>query len=175
MKKTATILCAVGLASAANAQSFVADLSGVGVDGATPTVINATNPDSGAITTIDFDITVETLSPSWGSEVEILLSKDNSSFSVFANGDGSGGADVNFGWGNTTDIFAFQGSFDATGQLADVNGDWTITLSDGFDDTGINPDHQYLAGSTVTVNSVPAPAGLALIGLGGLTASRRRR
>jgi len=173
------IATVAGLAAAATAQSFTADLSGVGVDGAAPTVINATNTNSGAITTIDYDISVETFSPSWGSEVNITLTHVPSGFSFNADGDDAdfsddGPADLLFGWGNTTGVFSFAGSVDVSGQLADVNGDWTITLADDFDDLA-NPDHQYLQGSTVTVNNIPAPAGLALLGLGGLAASRRRR
>jgi hypothetical protein len=72
--KTTAIITVAGLAAAASAQAFVVDLSGVGVEG-TPedTVLNAVNPNSGPITTIDFDITVETISPSWGSEVQVIL------------------------------------------------------------------------------------------------------
>lgn len=177
--KTA-IIAVAGLAAAATAQSFVVDLSGVGVEGGPATVLNANNPNSGPITTIDYDISVTTTSPSWGAEVQIILTHVASGFSVFADGNGSddiGGApvDVAFGWGNSTGTFSFAGSYDATGQLADVSGAWTVTLRDDFSDTFAVPDHIYNSGSTITVNSVPTPAGLALLGLGGLVASRRRR
>jgi hypothetical protein len=176
--KTA-ILTVAGLAAAASAQSFVADLSGVGVDGAAPTIIAANNSNSGALTTIDFDISVTTASPSWGSEVNIQLVHLPSGFTFTADGDDAdfsddGPADFLFGWGNSVGTFSFSGSVDLTGQLADVNGAWEIRLSDDFDDFA-NPDHSYDAGSTVTINNVPAPAGLAILGLGGLAAARRRR
>ena len=177
--KTA-ILTVAGLAAAASAQSFVADLSGVGVDGAAPVVIGVNNANSGALTTIDFDITVTTTAPSWGSEVNITLTHLPSGFSFNADGDDAdfdddGPADLLFGWGNSVGTFSFSGSVDLSGQLADVNGAWEVTLSDDFDDLFANPDHVYEAGSTITINNIPAPAGLAVLGLGGLAAARRRR
>ena len=81
--------------------------------------------------------------------------------------------DLLFGWGNSGGIFSFQGSVDLSGALADASGDWEVTLIDQFDDFG--PDHVYLSGSTVTITQVPAPAGLAILGLGGLAAARRKR
>jgi hypothetical protein len=179
--KTA-IIAVAGLAAAASAQSFVADLSGITVDAASPTVLMVTNNNSGPLTTIDFDITVDAgvngANASWGSEVFIGLTHLPSGFTFTADGNDidltdDGPNDLLFGWDNAGGIFSFQGSVDLTGALADVNGDWEVVLADQFDDFG--PDHQYLQGSTITINNVPAPAGMAILGLGGLAAARRRR
>ena len=55
------------------------------------------------------------------------------------------------------------------------NGLVYLTLWDSFDDAGV--DHIYGQGSTVTVSYeiIPTPASLAVLGLGGLAATRRRR
>lgn len=173
------IATVAGLAAAASAQSMTVDLSGQGADGFAPTVLNVNNSNSGAITSIDYDFEVEAFLPSWGAEINLTLTHVASGWSFTADGDDAdfsddGPADFLFGFGNTSGVFSFSGSVNVSG-LADVNGAWTVTLADDFDDLSVDPDHQYLSGSTVTVNSVPAPAGLALLGLGGLAATRRRR
>lgn len=178
--KTA-IIAVAGLAAAATAQSTVIDLSGIIVDAAAPTSFNVNVGQSGALSSIDFDITVDAgvngQNLSWGSEVFIGLSGPGG-FSFTADGNDidltdDGPNDLIFGWDNAGGIFSFSGSVDLTGALADAGGNWTVTLIDQFDDFG--PDHQYLSGSTITINQVPAPAGLAILGLGGLAAARRRR
>lgn len=171
------IATVAGFAAAASANHII-DLSGVAVDGAAPTVLNTGALGGGALQSIDFDFEVEAISPSWGSEINISLTHDNSGYTFTADGDDAdfsddGPADFLFGFGNASGVFSFSGSVDLSGQLADASGNWTVTLSDDFDDS-VNPDHQYLQG-TVTINQVPAPAGLALLGLGGMVAARRRR
>lgn len=177
-----TLIAIAGLAAAATAQSTVIDLSGVTVDATSPTVLSLTNANVGALTSIDFDISVDAgingSNASWGSEVFIGLTHLPSGFTFTADGNDidlsdDGPNDLIFGWDNASGIFSFSGSVDATGLLANGAGDWTVTLADQFDDFGA--DHVYLQGSTITVNQVPAPAGLAILGLGGLAAARRRR
>lgn len=179
--KTA-IIAVAGLAAAAAAQSTVIDLSGIVVDATSPTVLSLTNANAGALSSIDFDVTVDAGinggNLSWASEVFIGLTHVPSGFTFTADGNDidltdDGPNDLIFGWDNAGGIFSFAGSVDLTGALADASGDWTVTLIDQFDDFG--PDHQYLQGSTITINQVPAPAGLAILGLGGLVATRRRR
>lgn len=167
-----------GLAAAASAQTVI-DLSGITVDGAGATVFTVNQTDHGPLDTIDFDIAVDAVSPSWGSEVNITLTHLPSGYSFNADGDDAdfsddGPADFLFGWGNLSGLFTFSGSVDVSGTgPSDTFGTWEIILSDDFDDLG--PDHIYRDGSTVTINKVPAPAGLAILGLGGLVATRRRR
>jgi hypothetical protein len=177
-----TLIALAGLATAASAQTVI-DLSGMNVDGAAPTVFTVDQTDHGAMTTLDFDITVDAGGAggnlSWGSEVFIGLRHVPSGYTFTADGNDidlsdDGPNDLIFGWGNSGGVFSFQGSVDMSGQGPnDTFGTWEITLIDQFDDFGI--DHSYLQGSTITINKVPAPAGLAILGLGGLAATRRRR
>jgi len=182
MRKTTAVAVAaiagLGVTGAAFAQGTVIDLSGREVDGASPTEFTINQDSSQPLQAINFDIAVETLEPSWGSEVNITLTHE-SGFSFNADGSDDdfsddGPADFLFGWPDETGVFEFSGSvpFDP-GTLDDTSGEWTITLSDDFDDSGI--DHVYLDGSTVTIKKIPAPGSLALLGLGGLAAVRRRR
>ncbi|HHN78767.1 MAG TPA: PEP-CTERM sorting domain-containing protein [Phycisphaerales bacterium] len=178
--KTASIIAIAGLATAAGAQTVI-DLSGISVDGAAPTTFTVFQNDHGAMTTLDFDLTVEVgaTNASWGSEVHIAMTHLPSGFTFTADGSDTNFADLGaddliFGWGNSGGVFSFQGSIDMSGMgPSDTFGEWEITLSDEFDDFGI--DHTYLQGSTITINKVPAPGALAVIGLGGLALSRRRR
>lgn len=179
--KTA-IIAVAGLAAAASAQSTIIDLSGITVDATSPQSFLVNVGSGGALSSIDFDISVDAGvndgNASWASEVFIGLRHIPSGFTFTADGSDDdltddGPNDLLFGWGNSGGIFSFQGSVDLTGALADASGDWEVTLIDQFDDFG--PDHVYLSGSTVTINQVPAPAGLAILGLGGLAAARRKR
>ena len=177
-----TLIAVAGLAAAASGQTVI-DLSGINVDATAPVVFIVSQTDSGPLSSLDFDITVDVGgaggNASWASEVNIGLRHIPSGFTFTADGDDVNFADLGpddllFGWGNSGGIFTFQGSIDMTGLGPnDTFGDWEITLSDEFDDFGI--DHTYLSGSTITINKVPAPAGLAILGLGGLVAARRRR
>lgn len=180
--KTTAILAIAGLATAASAQTVI-DLSGINVDGSAPTSFTIFQSDHGAMTTLDFDLTVDVGgvggNASWGSEVHIAMTHVASGFTFTADGSDfnfadTGPDDLTFGWGNSGGVFSFSGSVDMSGSgPSDTWGDWEITLSDEFDDFGI--DHTYLSGSTITINKVPAPGALAVIGLGGLALSRRRR
>lgn len=177
-----TLIAVAGLAAAASGQTVI-DLSGIDVDATAPTVFTVTQTDSGPLSSLDFDITVDAGgvggNASWASEVFIGLRHVPSGFTFTADGNDidltdDGPNDLLFGWGNSGGIFTFQGSVDMTGLGPnDTAGDWEVTLIDQFDDFGV--DHSYLAGSTITINKVPAPAGLAILGLGGLVAARRRR
>ena len=176
------ITAVAGLAAAATAQSTVIDLSGIVVEATSPTSFNVNVGSSGALSSIDFDISVDAGvnggNLSWASEVFIGLTHDSSGYTFTADGNDiditdDGPNDLLFGWGNSGGIFSFQGSVDVSGALADAGGSWTVTLIDQFDDFG--PDHAYLQGSTIALTQVPAPAGLAILGLGGLVAARRRR
>lgn len=176
-----TLIAVAGLAAAATAQSTTIDLSGIVVDATSPTSFSVNVASAGALASLDFDITVDAGGPggnaSWGSEVFMSLTHDASGYTFTADGNDidltdDGPNDLLFGWGNSGGVFSFAGNA-AAGPLADASGSWTITLIDQFDDFGA--DHGYLSGSTVTINQIPAPAGLAILGLGGLAAARRRR
>ncbi len=76
---------------------------------------------------------------------------------------------------NPIDIFSFEVVAGAAGSLSYVaNGVNTV-----FPDDGIFTLGEEFAGQTssdaVTINAIPAPGAVALLGLGGLVAARRRR
>ena len=50
-----------------------------------------------------------------------------------------------------------------------------IELNESFDDSNDEIDANYLANSFLTIRATPAPGAMALLGLGGLAAARRRR
>ena len=145
------------------------------------TTFTVNQTDHGALSSINFDLTVDVgaTNASWGSEVHIDLTHNASGFHFSADGSelnfaDLGPDDLSFGWGNSGGIFTFSGGVDLSDAgPSDTFGTWTVTLSDEFDASGI--DHTYLQGSTITINKVPAPGALALLGLGGVAAMRRRR
>ena len=169
--KTLAIATVAGLATAASAQTV--DLSGLSYDGAvaTPGGMVVTS----GVTAIQFDLAVNAgdfgNNISWGAEVEIQIDGPGG-FSFNADGsDGEasdfGPSDLTFGWANSPGTFTFSGTAVVSGGA----GTYTLTIFDSFDDAGT--DGSFLAGSTVTF--VPAPGAAALLGLGGLAATRRRR
>jgi MYXO-CTERM domain-containing protein len=102
----------------------------------------------------------------WGYDLAGDYSFDDSALVTWQDVNG-GAQDTNFVIGEGAYLgenllSAFNGM--------DVAGDWTLTISDnaGFD-TGL------IESWGITATPVPAPAGLAILGLGGLAAARRRR
>jgi len=181
MRKTMALagVAGVALTGAASGQTMdIIDLSGVGVDGGAPTVIEFFQERGGPLVDIGFDLGVLHNGASWGSETRIVIEHE-SGFMLTADGSDdnfadTGPDDVIFGWGDDSGQFFFTDQIDLRGQLDDTQGLWTITFFDEFDD-GPNPDHQYLDGSRIIIKKIPAPASAALLGLGGLVAARRRR
>ena len=97
---------------------------------------------------------------------------------VFTNDDSSLDADLDaaaFGAADASGVFSYSGSVAANSFSSD--GIVYLTTYESFNDTSTNPDAIYAQGSfvTVTFEAVPAPAGIAALGLGGLVATRRRR
>lgn len=160
------------LAFSGTAHAGVISLTGHTVDGGTTTISIYNETDTGPLQSIDFDLSVDHTSPSWGSETSIELYHPNSGYSVTFNGD------PDFGWGSVSGISNFAGSFLINDGPADIFGQWHIKMRDTFDDVFVNPDYEFLQ-STVTLNagdSVPEPGTLALIGLGlGYAGLRRRK
>ncbi len=78
-------------------------------------------------------------------------------------------------WGGVNDStpLAYSGS-EGTSFFADGSGDVRIEFWEDFVDFPGAPDGTYDIGS-ITLKFVPAPSSLALLGLGGLVAIRRRR
>lgn len=122
---------------------------------------------------IGWDITVSTVGASWLSEATMY----------FDNQTQDSGAGLFLTVGNGND-FAGTGTFSSGGivKLADA-GLPDLVLADGvlriefwesFDDVADDID-AFLDGTLTLQSSVPAPSGVALLGLGGLVAARRRR
>ncbi len=120
---------------------------------------------------VGWDITVATIGASWLSEARI----------EFTDSGVAGGFGLSVGAGND---FAGTANFTSGGivKLADA-GLPDLILSDGilrlefwetFDDVSDAIDAN-LSGTLTLQSSVPAPSGVALLGLGGLVAARRRR
>jgi len=168
--KNLAIASVAGLALAASANAQVVDLSGQIYDGAAPMVAGSTNV--GGVTDIQFDVSVTTFSPSWGEEVIIDIAGPGGFAFRAAGGpdtlNGPTNADLTFGWGASTGTFTFSGT--ASG-LSGGAGTYTVSVFDEFDDFG--DDGVFNSGSTVTL--IPAPGAAALLGIGGLAATRRRR
>ena len=80
-------------------------------------------------------------------------------------------SDVLFGWGESSGFFASAGSVLVTNGPAETLGEWRVEIFEDFDDSGVDG---FLNGS-ITINKIPAPSALALLGMGGLVAGRRRR
>ncbi|UYV12328.1 MAG: PEP-CTERM sorting domain-containing protein [Phycisphaera sp.] len=188
MRKTVLLGAVLALAGTASAQSEVIDVS-VENFGNDPEVVLDTTFDLPAIASIDM-VSID-LAHSWGSDIEFILTSpagdiftltdDNGSGVLLGDGGSllAGTARYDFvsaaGNGNWND-FAFgdtapAGTYDADswndGPFA--AGTWGIFLADdaGGDDGA--------AGRIVVEYTIPAPASLALLGLGGLAAARRRR
>jgi hypothetical protein len=174
----------MGLIISGPANAFFIDLGGVTADGAAFNVFYVNNPNTGAVVDVNFDFVYETGdNASWGSEVVLqLLHVPTGAFGQVGTQDG--GCD-DFGitcsfdlmWDATGGTFYGSGSFTLTGAVADGSGSWEILIADSFDDSGI--DGTFLEGSYINVNQVPAPAPLALLGIGlagmGLLRSRRKK
>ena len=163
-----SIIAIIAATGAATAASHTFDISGAKVDGGFAANFATMAHDfgfAGTVTNVEWDVNFETLGASWTSEAQIAID---------TNDDMSIDADVSaadFGATDGPGMFAYAGSIAANSASSD--GQVFLTLYDSFDDSGI--DHIYGAGSFVTVTYIPAPGAAALLGLGGLVATRRRR
>ncbi len=167
--KTRTLGAAVAAAFAglATAGSFTVDLSNHGVDGGWTDNFPSFTFDiggPGSVTGLDVNFSFTANSPSWQSEGIISIDTD------------SGWYDVEFaslGAPDASGTFTYAGSFSF--DLATNDGMIFLTLWDTWQDAGVFPDAVFGAGSSLTIHYVPAPGAMAMLGLGGLVAGRRRR
>ncbi len=189
------IVAATGLVSAASAAIYSVDFD----------IENFGGDAAGVIINFDFDleaiagaqiasvnwISIE-LSHSWGADITFSVSNADGTFDML---DGDQGGDGNFGDGGSllsgTSTYTFFSGGTANGLLSggldlpiaggdyDANswvngpfgsGMWNIFLEDDYmlDDGAVGT-------IAIDYNVVPAPSALALLGLGGIVAGRRRR
>ncbi len=173
--KTAITVAALGAIAGLASGQTVINFNNAGVDGAAPNSFTITQSDHGALTGISWDLNYDSFGISWGSEINITLTHLASGFTFSFDGSDAnfadlGPNDVLFGWGDTGGVFNSAGAVAASGPN-DTFGDWRVTLSDEFDDGG----QDGVLNGTITINKIPAPSALALLGMGGLVAGRRRR
>lgn len=180
MKKTMSVVAITafaGLASAGGSGGLGTTITfdNLAVDAANPITFTIFQTDHGPLEGFKWDLTYSTVTPSWGAELNIVLTHLASGFSInFDGGEPNLGdttpSDVLFGWGESSGTFFSSGSIAWSGP-DDTFGEWQVFIFEDFDDFGTDG---FLSG-TLEINKVPAPSSLALLGLGGLAAARRRR
>ena len=173
MKKTIALAVIAASAGLASADTMVIDVSGsqfFDEQGAAVNEILSVLVGSGAsITNIAWDVNLTTFTdpnatfPSWASEATMSF---EGAENVNVSGDGFGVVNQNY-----------TGS-QASALVLGVDGILDIEFFESFDDSTGNADSAFEAGSSITLsgsNFVPTPGSLAVLGLGGLVAGRRRR
>lgn len=175
MKKTLALIAFAGIASVASADVLVVDISGwqsdSGYGGLGNTFTNIALPAGSTIDNISYDIDFTTQGGSWRSELTLSVNDSIDFIGGFwdasPSADSSGGNFV--GSGNFADApgGAFGGPFVLT------TGDLYIEIYESFNDAGV--DAIVNSGTiTITYTPIPAPGALALLGLAGVAARRRR-
>jgi MYXO-CTERM domain-containing protein len=173
MKTAATLLAVLGLASAANAGTTLDDLSIGSLTGASSTDGNTANSSddmdggSGIFSGGSWSGGDDVYSLNWaGGDLELNL--------LFTMGGpdsvGDGDIDLYLWADNTATVLIDSGISTDSNELVEV-----AALAAGKYYVSI--DGWFGAGNAykLTVNGVPTPASAALLGLGGLVATRRRR
>ncbi len=167
MKKTIALATLVAVSGLAHGQSLVIDISmydSYNFQGDPQNdIANVFIAASASITNIAWDVTISTESPSWLEEFTMGFF-GNSEIVQVAPGDAFTGSFVNYVGDQASSIV-----LGADGML-DIE-----FYEQFFDDIPGGIDTYIEAGSTITVSYIPAPSALAVLGLGGLVAGRRRR
>ncbi len=172
--KALAMFVALGLAASAQAQvvTHTFDISGLASEGSFggnfPTLTHNFGS-AGTVIGVSFSVNATMNAPSWSEELQIAIDTlDDTSFD----------ADIDMSlWGGVNNSNPFAGSGMLAASSMSSDGDVFLTLYESFNDATPNPDAVYGPGSTVTVEYelVPAPGALAIFGLGGMVALRRRR
>jgi hypothetical protein len=180
MKQIKTILMglaalmAIALPTASNAV-FV-DLSGIVVDGDEPTVFRVQEDEEQLDPfNIFYSLNIYHVWPSQGLETNVTLFNDWIFEPVNGTVEISGNSDCSFG--DQSGHFKCTGSVKVTDASIFPRDEWTITLSDSYDDwlDYIFLDGSYLAWGDDAPSSVPEPSVLLLMGAGILGFSLTRR
>ena len=142
----------------------------------TPVTFSFMQATSDSLLSVSWDLDFEAFTPSWGSELRINLLHVDSATSISLGGGDDASVDINFGFANASGLYSSAGTAAAIVlgiSIADTSGEWLVTVDESFDDTSIMPDGHVIG--TITINKVPAPGALALLGVAGLLGQRRRR
>jgi uncharacterized protein (TIGR03382 family) len=121
------------------------------------------------VTGIGWDVTLTSIGASWGSEA--VMSFEGQVNLTVGIGDDAPVSMMNYNSGGIVDLT------DAGVPNVTLGGDGNLDIEffEGFVDNGGTGDNFFEAGSTLTIVYTPAPSALAMLGLGGLVAGRRRR
>lgn len=169
MKKTIALVAVAALAGTAAADSLTIDVSGInswGFQGDAQNESLSVLLGAGAtVTGISWDVNLTTIGLSWADENTM--------------GFEGGALEVNPGAGDAFTVINANYAGSAGGVALSADGVLDIEFYEvGFDDNAGAVDSYYEAGSSITItgtNFVPTPGSLAVLGLGGLVAGRRRR
>lgn len=166
MKKTIALAAVAALAGSAAAADLTIDVSGInswGFQGDAQNESLSVALGAGAVITgIAWDVNLTTLGISWADENTM--------------GFEGGALEVMPGAGDAFTVVNQNYSGSTGGVALSADGILDIEFYEvGFDDNAGAVDSFYETGSTITISYVPAPSALAVLGLGGLVAGRRRR
>lgn len=124
------------------------------------------------VTGIGWDVNLSSIGASWASEA--VLNFEDQIFLTLAVGDDAPVSNMNYSSGGLIDL-----SDDVSLPNITLGGDGVLDIEffESFVDNAGTGDSILEAGSVIflQVSGVPAPGSLAILGLGGLVAGRRRR
>tara|TARA_R110002072_G_scaffold42064_13_gene118243 strand:+ start:26546 stop:27127 length:582 start_codon:yes stop_codon:yes gene_type:complete len=171
---------AMGLCASVGHAQEVIDVSGMQSWGLDGDVLNelgvfattqSGDPEIGGIVLgITYDLTIETFGSSWLSDVNIRFGNSDGTFHGAWPDTFTPGLGVDQGG-----VQRFTGSF-ATDFHLNADKEFHMTLFESFDDNPGFADAVFREGSTITLEYfIPAPTTSAMLGMGLLCATRRRR
>ena len=166
---------AVAVAGSASAQSsLVVDVTGIesfnSLGSPENTILTFELLPNATVVGLEWDVVIQANGGSWLDEMTIAFGSTAEDFLFFApsstSNNGGNLPEANSGSANLVDL----------GLAFDVAADGILRMEffESFYDAGVVPNGVWVSG-TVTVNYVPAPGAVALLGLAGLAGSRRRR
>ncbi|MCW5768970.1 MAG: hypothetical protein KIT19_09820 [Phycisphaeraceae bacterium] len=176
MKKTLAVLAASGMALAASADVLVVDITGwrtfAGYGNVNNSSITIPLPAGSTIDSASYEINFDAINGSWRSELVLSLN-DGLVGAFFDHAPSTLGSGGNFvGSGN---FGSLPGAW-AGGPFVLTTGSLFVTAFETFDDGGASVQDARINSGRIVINytPIPAPGSLALLGLAGLAARRRR-
>jgi hypothetical protein len=153
----------------------VSDASNVVIEFDIAAALGLPSGSSVTMTSIGWDVTLTAFSPSWRSEIGVYMD-DNIAPDLSGLFLRPGVADSTPGTGTYSSGGQVDLSDNAIPNVVLPNGIMRLEFYESFDDFSNGVDGTWDAGQLlIGVAEIPAPASLALLGLGGLVAGRRRR